>query len=572
MEIKETAEVEEPAEFEPEDAGETLIPETPEEFAEEAGESVEEEILAEQAEEAEAQDETLVEIKETAEVEEPAEFEPEDAGETLIAETPEEFAEEAGESVEEEMHAEQAEEAEAQEEAAESVEDEILAGLAEEAETQDETLEVTEETAETAETEVPVEVEPEVPELAEEAEAQDETPEVTEETAEAEESGEDTFDSDMPGYSEMIESSESMGLDSIGKDQEDTGVLELDENEATDVSKLTYDLSAEKDGEPVLTEEERAELSGFEDSAKTSDTGSEIDFESETAAGEKSTDLSGQKDGTDTGKEEVDPEKAAPVDSYSDLSNEEIEGLSTTDSAPDKSENTLEAETKEGIDYSDVLYGQESIEMKETDAAGGFIPSDKKQSEEESFEVVAPEEISHYETETGSIKDVISENENITTDNSEPGEEESSALSSDSVELIEDMIKSSPNFEITEEAEKEIADVDKSSLDELIVDYVEVLKKSGKEEGKHPEEDGSPESATVDNEILMDFAGDKPLNGTGDAEVSDIEDATATMAEIFVSQGLISRALEIYKVLVKKEPDNEEIKSRLEELELMINE
>ena len=478
----------------------------------------------------------MAEIEETAEVEEPAEAEPEAAEETIIAETAEEFAEEAVESAEEE----------------------ILAGLTEEAEAPEETVAEIEETAEVEE---PVEVEPEVPEQAEE-----------EITGEVEEGGEDTFDADLPGYSEMMDSSESIGLDSLGKDQEDTDVLELDENEALDMSKLTYDLSAEEDVEPVMTEEERAELSGLEDSTQTSETDSDIDFELGSATEEESTDLSGIEEGMETKEEAGDSEKTAPGDLYSDLSYEEIEGLSVTDTEPDESDNTLESETREGIDYSDVLYGQESIEMVETEAAGGFVTAEEKQPEEKSIEEAGPEEISHYEDETGSIKDVISETEVIAADESvTEAEEQAPSISGESVEIIEEMIKSTPVYEITEEVEEEIADVDKSSLDELIVDYVEVLKKSGEEEKKQPEGDDSPESITGDDEIEMDLTGDKPLEEIGDAEASDIEDATATMAEIFVSQGLISRAVEIYKILIKKEPDNEELKSRLEELEQMID-
>ena len=43
------------------------------------------------------------------------------------------------------------------------------------------------------------------------------------------------------------------------------------------------------------------------------------------------------------------------------------------------------------------------------------------------------------------------------------------------------------------------------------------------------------------------------------------------MAEIFVSQGLIPRAMEIYKVLLEQKPDDEKIQIRLEELQKMFD-
>jgi hypothetical protein len=48
--------------------------------------------------------------------------------------------------------------------------------------------------------------------------------------------------------------------------------------------------------------------------------------------------------------------------------------------------------------------------------------------------------------------------------------------------------------------------------------------------------------------------------------------ATVTMAELYVSQGLIKRAFTIYRALADAEPNNVELKKRLYELKMAIDE
>lgn len=96
------------------------------------------------------------------------------------------------------------------------------------------------------------------------------------------------------------------------------------------------------------------------------------------------------------------------------------------------------------------------------------------------------------------------------------------------------------------------------SLDDLIVSYARVLERAPKSSlateappktiSSSPPADAGPES-------------DSPRPAPRHAE-----GYTATMAEIFVSQGLISRAMEIYAVLAGRDPENETFRNRLAEL------
>ena len=63
---------------------------------------------------------------------------------------------------------------------------------------------------------------------------------------------------------------------------------------------------------------------------------------------------------------------------------------------------------------------------------------------------------------------------------------------------------------------------------------------------------------------------DAPL----DRGAADLDESlnTRTLAEIYFDQGLYAKALDIYKDLAQKEPENEEIAKRLVEVEKLYNE
>jgi hypothetical protein len=86
-----------------------------------------------------------------------------------------------------------------------------------------------------------------------------------------------------------------------------------------------------------------------------------------------------------------------------------------------------------------------------------------------------------------------------------------------------------------------------------------------------PEEFFPPLSPQTDEGIAIHLSGDKSSDRESDEDTDDTENATATMAEIHVSQGLIARAIEIYKIVLEHNPDNERIKARIDELQKKLN-
>ena len=55
----------------------------------------------------------------------------------------------------------------------------------------------------------------------------------------------------------------------------------------------------------------------------------------------------------------------------------------------------------------------------------------------------------------------------------------------------------------------------------------------------------------------------------GPSDDGEAGEVTATMAEIYVSQGLIEQAINIYEKVLMQEPGNEKAKARLEQLRNM---
>ena len=125
--------------------------------------------------------------------------------------------------------------------------------------------------------------------------------------------------------------------------------------------------------------------------------------------------------------------------------------------------------------------------------------------------------------------------------------------SGESYRIVEELIKSAPDIKLPAIGEQE-EDVSGSSLGELISDYEESLEKSAEfDQTEPPEKPGYVED-------------DAPAESISEEIEETDEDVTATMAEIYVSQGLTGQAIKIYEAILKKEPDDETAKSRLDEL------
>lgn len=103
--------------------------------------------------------------------------------------------------------------------------------------------------------------------------------------------------------------------------------------------------------------------------------------------------------------------------------------------------------------------------------------------------------------------------------------------------------------------------------------------------GLFDEDDSLPESSEPSNkgvDYLMSGDSDDEVSASlvnnADAPLSrgaaDLDESlnTATLADIYMEQGVYNKALEIYSDLAKKNPNNPEIKSRLEEVEKLCRE
>lgn len=345
------------------------------------------------------------------------------------------------------------------------------------------------------------------------------------------------------GYSDIMQNGDSIGLDVSVAEQEDVGILEIDEEETLDVNSGSYNLAEIEDQEPVLTEEERADLLALEQSAETAES---TDEEEEAGVG-------GENEGGDLHKS---------------LTKNEIDVLSTADLKPDSDEMNLEVEAREGIDYSDILYGHEPI-ADETppsgDAETGTIlpETEHEEAQESPFEELDVEAIDTGVTET---IEAAAEGE----EEPEPREEQADATIG--AQMVEEMIDLSPDIDLMFD-DAEIAAVEKTSLNELMTDYVAVLR----EESATPmptavaaEEVPREETLSEEPGIPLDLREEEAAREVSYEETTETREATPTIAEIFVSQGLITQAIGVYTTLLSRDPGNEKFQSRLEELKKMI--
>ena len=129
------------------------------------------------------------------------------------------------------------------------------------------------------------------------------------------------------------------------------------------------------------------------------------------------------------------------------------------------------------------------------------------------------------------------------------------------------------------ESATESAEVPSTELDSIGSEVSNAFK------GLFDEDDSLPESDEPSNkgvDYLMSGDSDDEVSASlvedADAPLSrgaaDLDDSlnTRTLADIYMEQGVYNKALEIYSDLAKKNPDNAEIKSRLEEVQKLCRE
>lgn len=102
--------------------------------------------------------------------------------------------------------------------------------------------------------------------------------------------------------------------------------------------------------------------------------------------------------------------------------------------------------------------------------------------------------------------------------------------------------------------------IDTENLEEFVLEDDDLLVELSEEE--FPEEEFSWEDDTGADEVAQDTA----VSPGTVIEPHRDPLSTATLAELYVSQGFLKRALTIYRELMETEPDNEEFKARMFEI------
>jgi len=293
--------------------------------------------------------------------------------------------------------------------------------------------------------------------------------------------------------------------------------------------------------EPVIGEEERAELELYVNGEAVTVGPETVPAAAE--GGDESAEPSGE--GVVSGEEGVG-------EFYSELTEEEIDVLSDNRFQETEADTDLERETREGIDYTDVL-------SEYSDAAGTGEVDEMEEERLEpdagetsgEFGVPEPEGDLAVETE-GAAEGAAAAAGETETDGTMTAEEESAR---DSIDLVEELIRKAPGIEIPSSGEEAEPDVSGKPLGELISEYEKSLLETGSEG-----EEGMGEE-TVSGAVPTEEG-----EGAGVEGEDAGEEVTATMAEIYVAQGLIERAMKIYESILEKNPNDAKARDRLEEL------
>ncbi len=371
-------------------------------------------------------------------------------------------------------------------------------------------------------------------------------------------------------YTDVLEHSFS----GMSSEDIERNTVEIPEEEFTDLrfDENTTEIIADS----ILTDQERAELTGLDSVSSLEQRETEKQIPGHADAG------------------------GILFESAGELSQEELDSLSSV--MKTEHEGQTEPDLHDGIDYSDARSGQTvetdggaSLEELETlktldefedfvrkvHRGEGSIEERPAQGEEPACmseptvpEISGPDIGGTAEQAGDAFPEIISGEispAGMETAQEFPAPPETVPVSADVVdtdtleddEAVEDLIRGSM-------APEEVASMEAASLDALIDDYVKVLGLQG--ESPTPAaslpEINRNETPPVQEPVSPPR---EEIPETGDIESFDFPiergEATATMAEIFFKQGMISRAIAIYRSLVKKQPQNEKLLTRLKELQ-----
>jgi tetratricopeptide (TPR) repeat protein len=259
------------------------------------------------------------------------------------------------------------------------------------------------------------------------------------------------------------------------------------------------------------------------------------------------------------GDDDATPAESAPAAEEPVEKAPAEEPLSQEATSAEFEEEAVKDDVEKSVDESfDSIFGADADDLPEEKSEVAEAPADASTS-----------------SVTENIEETAATAEEPTSVFSAPSE----ILEEPSDETLEEPAAEQLEKPVAETAEPVAEEAPSAELDSIDSEVSNAFK------GLFDEDDSLPESDEPNNngvDYLMSGDSDDEVAASlvenADAPLSrgatDLDDSlnTRTLADIYMEQGVYDKALEIYSDLAKKNPDNEDIKSRLEEVKKLCRE
>ena len=250
------------------------------------------------------------------------------------------------------------------------------------------------------------------------------------------------------------------------------------------------------------------------------------------------------------GEDDSMPTESAPVDAPASETTESVEEpLSQEATSAEFEEEAVKEDVEKSVDESfDSIFGADADDLPEEKSQVAEAPAEKIE------EAPAEEPTSVFSAPIDSLE----EPSDVTLE--EPAAEQ---LEEPVAETAEPVAEEAPSAEL-DSIDSEVSNAFKGLFDE----------DDSLPESDEPNNNGVDYlmSGDSDDEVAASLVenADAPLS----RGATDLDDSlnTRTLADIYMEQGVYDKALDIYTDLAKKNPDNEKIKSRLEEVKKLYRE
>ena len=250
------------------------------------------------------------------------------------------------------------------------------------------------------------------------------------------------------------------------------------------------------------------------------------------------------------GEDDSMPTESAPVDAPASETTESVEEpLNQEATSAEFEEEVVKEDVEKSVDESfDSIFGADADDLPEEKSEVAEAPAEKIE------EAPAEEPTSVFSAPIDSLE----EPSDVTLE--EPAAEQ---LEEPVAETAEPVAEEAPSAEL-DSIDSEVSNAFKGLFDE----------DDSLPESDEPNNNGVDYlmSGDSDDEVAASLVenADAPLS----RGATDLDDSlnTRTLADIYMEQGVYDKALDIYTDLAKKNPDNEKIKSRLEEVKKLYRE